>query len=141
MYDDFYKEPRGRRVGYRLGQIDYFSRHGAVVDTLRDWRESHGVPADSRLVKNVFIDLGVEYGDGELVELYEVKTSTERSDVYSAIGQLMVHAPVGCQQVIVLPGRQRLAVDLAHALQARDIAVLRYTLADDHVTIATGLPF
>ena len=141
VYDGFYKEPRGRRVGYHPGKIDYFSRHGDVVDALRDWREGHGVPADSRLFNDVFNDLGVANADGNLVELYEVKTSTERSDVYSAIGQLMVHAPVGCQQVIVVPSRQRLALDLAHALQARGIAVLRYTLTDHHVAIGATLPF
>ena len=95
-FDDFYSEPRGRRTGYRPGRIDYLSSHGEVVDALHDWRKHQAVDRGSRIVKNVFIDMGVANPRGRLTEIYEVKTSTSRSDVYSAIGQLMVHGPLTC---------------------------------------------
>ena len=133
--DDFYNEPRGRRTGHGPGQIDYFSHHGDVVDALRDWREQRGLARRNRVVKNVFIDMGIANARGRLVELYEVKTSAARSDVYCAIGQLIVHGPPSCRRVIVLPHGERLADDLFEALQRSRIALLRFTLDGESATI------
>ena len=69
----------------------YLSRHGEVVDALNSWRNARRLTLHQRIVKNAFIDLGVVDGANSLVEVYEIKTSSERSDVYTAIGQLMVH--------------------------------------------------
>ena len=138
--DDFYDEPRGRRTGHRAAQIDYHSRHGDVVDALRDWREQRGLARHHRVVKNVFIDMGVANARGRLVELYEVKTSAARSDVYCAIGQLIVHGPPSCGRVIVLPHGERLADDLCEALQLNRIASLRFTLDGESATIIDAGP-
>ena len=62
--------------------------------------------------------MGVTDASGDLVELYEVKTSAARTDVYSAIGQLMVHGPASCKKFVVLPEGQPLAPDLACAFRA-----------------------
>lgn len=133
--DDFYSESRGRRKGQRSGDIDYLSRHGEVVDTLHSWRTSSALPKGGRLVKNVLIDLGVEVG-GELVEVFEVKTSTARSYIYAAIGQLMVHGTSDeCRRVIVLPQKEPIAPDLKEALQRLNIELLRFKLDEQAATI------
>ena len=127
-FDDFYKEPRGRRRGYRPGEIDYLSRHGEVVDALHEWRKAQPLAPAERIVKNVFIDMGVEDGPNNLVEVYEVKTSSERADVYTAIGQLMVHGSNECEKYLVLPRGGELPNDLADALARHQVEVLRFRL-------------
>ncbi len=134
-YVDFYPEPRGRRTGRRSTEIDYLSRHGDVVDALKIWRMSKPFPKDGRIVKNVLIDMGVAVGR-ELVEIFEVKTSTARSDIYGAIGQLMVHGTADkCRRVIVLPCKEKIAVDLIDAFQRLNIELVRFELDEHEATI------
>ncbi len=59
-YRDFYSEPRGRRKSRRSGEFDYVSRHGDVLDALEGWRTSPGLEKGTRVVKNVFLDMGLE---------------------------------------------------------------------------------
>ena len=134
-FDDFYREPRGRRTGYRLGGVDYLSRHGEVVDALHAWRKAQPLTRRQRIVKNVFIDLGVEDGSNNLVELYEVKTSSERSDVYAAIGQLVVHGSEDCENFLLLPKGRQLPNDLTDALRRNQIELLRFRLNNRGATI------
>ncbi|MBF8274904.1 MAG: hypothetical protein HW380_4009, partial [Magnetococcales bacterium] len=134
-YDDFYSEARGRRKGRRPAEIDYLSRHGDIVDALNSWRMSEPLPKGGRLVKNVMIDMGVEV-DSDLVEVFEVKTSTARSDVYGAIGQLMVHGTAAdCRRAIILPHREAIADDLKGALQRLSIELLTFKLDEQKATI------
>jgi hypothetical protein len=134
-FDDFYSESRGRRKGRRSGEIDYLSRHGEVVDALHSWRSSSALPEGGHLVKNVLIDMGVEIGR-ELVEVFEVKTSTARPDVYAAIGQLMVHgASDECRRVMVLPQKEPILSDLKKALKRLNIELLRFNLDEEVATI------
>lgn len=133
--EDFYAEGRGRRKGRRSGKIDYLSRHGDVVDALHAWRSSSALPNHGRLVKNVLIDIGVAVGR-ELVEVFEVKTSTSRSDVYAAIGQLMVHGAANdCRRVIVLPHKESIATDLKNALDRLGIELLNFKLDEEKAII------
>ncbi|MGZ3732447.1 MAG: hypothetical protein ACXU9U_01730 [Parachlamydiaceae bacterium] len=133
--DDFFAESRGRRKGQRSGEIDYLSRHGEVVDALYIWRSSSELPKSGRLVKNLLIDMGVAV-DSELVEVFEVKTSSVRSDVYTAIGQLMVHGTSDqCRRIIVLPQKEPLASDLKDALQRLNIELLKFKLDEKGATI------
>ncbi len=133
--DDYYSEARGRRKGRRSAQIDYLSRHGDVVDALNSWRTSNPLPKGGRVVKNVLIDMGVAVGR-DLVEVFEVKTSTARSDVYGAIGQLMVHGTAAdCRRVIVLPHKETIAADLKEALRRLSIELLKFKLDEQKATI------
>ncbi|MGZ0019675.1 hypothetical protein [Nitrosomonas sp. wSCUT-2] len=133
--EDFFSESRGRRKGKRSQEIDYLSRHGEVVDALYSWRSSSLLPKGGRLVKNILIDMGVAVSD-ELVEVFEVKTSTARSDVYAAIGQLMVHGTSNeCRRVIVLPKDELLASDLKEALERLNIELLKFKLDEKAATI------
>ena len=135
LYRDFYSEPRGRRKGKRASEIDYVSRHGDVLDALEAWRNSQSLEKGARLVKNVLLDLGVEMGQ-ELVEVYEIKSTTARSHVYSAIGQLMVHGTAEkCRRVIVLPDKEPMAPGLTDALRRLEIGLVKFKLDKVKATI------
>ncbi len=132
----FYGESHGRRQGRRSSRIDYVSRHGEVVQALRDWRQAAGLRAGQQLFNDVLIDLGVATRSGQPVEVYEVKTSVDRQSVYTAIGQLFVHGDTpACKRVMVLPGKDKLAPDLAQALQRNGIDLMRYDLTETAVLI------
>ena len=123
----FFSEGSGRRTGRRKSTvIDYISRHGLVVDGLKDWREASPIPHKCNFTKNVLIDLALSKGS-EILELYEVKTGSGRQDIYTAIGQLMVHDAKGSsQKFIVIPDDGRLPADLRKTLLRLEIKVLRY---------------
>lgn len=129
QFRSFYQEPRGWRVSEGPGVVAYLSRHGAVVDALRIWRARRGLESPKRrIVKNVYIDMGVMDARDSLTELYEVKTSAARSDVYTGIGQLMVHGAPGCERCLVLPANEDLKPDLADALERLEIGLLQFRL-------------
>jgi len=132
---DYYSEAQGRRKGSRTAEFDYISRHGEVVDALHAWRKSAGLPRGARLVKSVLIDMGVS-ANRQLAEVYEVKTSALRPDVYTAIGQLLVHAVAeDCKRFVVLPRSARLASDLDSALKRNDIEIIRFNLTEHAAVI------
>lgn len=80
------------------------------------------MPKDAR-VKNVLIDMGVAVGR-ELIEVFAVKTSTARPDVYSVIGQLLVSGTADeCRRVIVLPRKEAVGESL-HILLGKEFKVL-----------------
>ena len=64
-----------------------------------------------------------------------MKTSAARTDVYSAIGQLMVHGPASCKKFVVLPEGQPLAPDLACAFERQRITLMRFKLRKRGATI------
>jgi hypothetical protein len=136
LLKDYFREASGRRRGKRRAtDIDYVSRHGEVVDALADWRKGVGLSKGEKLAKNVLIDLGVKKG-ARLTEVYEVKTSASRGDVYTAIGQLAVHsADHGCRRVMVLPADEHLAWHLAEGLERSGIELKRYRLSVDKAEI------
>ena len=137
-FDDFYKEARGRRRGSRPGQIDYLSRHGEVVDALHAWRSDRQLARGHRIVKDIYIDMGVATGRNDLRELYEVKTSSDRQDVYTAIGQLAVHSSETSEKFLVLPKGKSLPQDLADALARQGIELMRFRLNRRGANILRG---
>ena len=133
---DFYAEARGRRKGKRPGEIDYISRHGDVVEALRKWREKKGMKETSRLVKDVYIDMGVANKRNILLEIYEVKTKATTQDVYCAIGQLLVHEnPKECEKVLVLPITEKISPNLKETLTRLNIDLLWFKLNKVSATI------
>lgn len=138
-FADFYSESYGMRVGKRSEEIDYLSRHGEVVDALHDWRKSNSLVKGSRLVKSQLIDLGIEVTK-DLVEVYEVKTDTNRSTLYAAIGQLMVHGTADrCRRVIVVPEDEPIkAEDIIDALRRLKIELLKFRLTETEAIILTS---
>jgi hypothetical protein len=131
----FYAESRGRRRGLRSQKIDYLSRHGDIIDALNAWRQSKALPTGGRIVKNALIDLGIAVG-GKLVEVFEAKTSAARSDIYGAIGQLMVHGAADeCRRVLLLPAQEQLPDDLRNGIGWLGIEVLKFELDENRAQI------
>ena len=105
------------------------------MDALRVWRVAQTIPKRSRIVKDVFIDLGVANGN-ELIEVFEVKPRADRSSVYSAVGQLLVHGRHdACRRTIVLPQEESLASDLADALRRLQIGTVKFKLEKGSIVI------
>jgi len=133
--NNFFSEPSGRRKGKRSGQFDYMSRHGDIVDALYLWRKSKPVNRGARLVKSILIDLGVSQRS-ELAEVYEVKTTADRGNIYTAIGQLMTHGSSNkCRRIMVLPRRESITQDLKEALNRLGIEILHFKLTDEKAII------
>jgi hypothetical protein len=133
---EYFDEFCGRKQGKVAARdIDYVSRHGEVVKALREWRKRKGLLAGQRFVKTTLLDLGVARG-ANLVEVYEVKSSAVRGDVYTGIGQLTVHAKsLNCLRTLVLPADEALAKDLDAALTRNRIYVQLYRLTETGVTL------
>jgi hypothetical protein len=133
--EEFFSESHGRRKGKRSSIIDYLSRHGEVVDALKEWRNSKSLPRGGRIIKNQLLDMGVKVGN-KLIEVYEVKTNTGRSAIYYAIGQLMVHGKSHkCRRVIVLPNNSPIAHDLKETFLRINIELLRFKLTKKFAAI------
>lgn len=131
-YDEFFGRKRGKVLARNF---DYYSRHGEVVKALEGWRKGRGLTRGQKIVKSVLLDLGISKG-ADLIEAYEVKTSTLRGDVYTGIGQLTVHAKSpSCARVLVLPTGERLAPDLAAALKRNGIYLQLYRLTEKEVIL------
>jgi hypothetical protein len=135
-FQDFYSERHGERKGKRTSEIDYFSYHGLIVDELHAVRKKLPFSKGAKPAKNYFVDLAVRSGN-DLVEIYEVKTSSSRQNVYHAIGQLLVHGKANpCKRVIVLPDTEALKHDLESALQRLRIEIWKFKLGrNNKVTI------
>lgn len=136
-YLDYYKESTGRRKGNRASNLDYLSRHGDVVDSLRVYLLNKGINKSERFVKNVLIDLGIEK-KGELISVYEIKTSCSRTNLYTGIGQLLVHSPhVNCQKTLVVPNEEELSSDVLNALSRLGIKLIQFSLTAKEVIFKT----
>ncbi len=79
------REFSGRKTGRRVRKFEYVTRHGDIVEALRQWRGPSNV---EHVGNDVFRDLFVATRNGGMTELYEVKTDTDRQRLYTAIGQL-----------------------------------------------------
>jgi len=134
-FEEYYSEPSGRRKGKRKSNIDYYSRHGDVVDALYQLLTQRGLPKNSLIVKNAQIDLGVEI-NGKLSQVYEVKTNSTRYDAYTALGQLMVHSESNnCKKIMLLPHPSNLPSDISAALKRLEVDLMEYELTESEVTI------
>lgn len=133
--DEFKAEFKGRRTGFHAAhEIDYVSLHATVVDELEAWRSTQGVDDGSVVMNTQLVDLGVKRLE-VLTEVYEVKSSTSRQDVYTGIGQLMVHAvDPECRRILVLPGDEKLKNDLKQALLRHDVDLLRYQVVKKQIS-------
>ena len=135
-YDDYYREFSGKKKGKRAREFEYISRHGDIVDALRQWRGDRA-QAHERIIKNAYIDLGVTIKK-ELTEIYEVKTNADRQALYTAIGQTFVHGISDSDDVrryIVLPDGEEMPQDVMQALKRLQITVLRFEMNDNNVRI------
>ena len=99
-----------------------------MVEALSLWRIRTGIGHGEKLVKNVLVDLGVKKSRA-LIEVYEVKTSCVRGDIYTAIGRLTVHAAEkGCRRIMVLPTGPHLPTDIAETCDAKTLRLCATSL-------------
>lgn len=128
---EYFPEPGGKRAAALITRRMYIARHGEVVDALHKGMEPYIVFAGRglRLAKSPLVDLAV-VGEKERRVVFEVKTGLGRQELYTAIGQLMVHSPQpGCQRVLVVPGGEdmgSITTDIEQTLRTLGIEVLRY---------------
>lgn len=127
-WEEYHRESSGRRKGKWKAEIDYVSYHGDVVDAL--WRERDAAKAPGELVtRSILIDLLVRKDD-RITEVFEVKTSTDRQSLYTAVGQLMTHSVGAGPQIgrtLVIP-EGAVPDDLLGCMQELAIAVRRFRL-------------
>ncbi|HEX3429393.1 MAG TPA: hypothetical protein VHT03_00790 [Rhizomicrobium sp.] len=136
-FKEYYDEFSGTKRRGAMLEVEYISRHGDIVRALRDWRETQGLGGAS-FTKNPYIDLGV-LQNGKLEELYEVKTSSDRQCLYTAIGQVTVHVSnSAAKRYIVLPSDGDIPSDIAKALGRDSIEVLRFSFIGEKVHIHLG---
>ncbi len=141
-YSDYFREFSGKKKGQRAREYEFDCRHGDIVHALSEWRKTHISSRRSSpiecIIKNVYIDLGITDASGKLMELYEVKTNTDRQTLYTAIGQIMVHEPVGVESLrrfVVLPNHSEIPNDVDRAIKRLKIQILRFEMTDDSVRI------
>lgn len=117
----------GRKTGTRGGDFDYDTYHGMVVDVL--YAERSKLFGRDRVGRSQLVDLFVM--DGALrSEVYEVKTSCDRTSLYTALGQLATHAPDDrTARTLVIPDGDEVPDDCADALHRLRIAVRRFRLS------------
>jgi hypothetical protein len=127
----FRRESAGRRRGRHGGVVDYISYHGDIVNALHDMRKARKRP-NEKILNTPLIDLFVKRG-GRIIEVYEVKTGTDRQAIYTAVGQLMVHSKGDKQthKIVVLPADERLPTGINETLSTLGIDVFRFVLDDD----------
>ncbi len=139
-FEQYRKEFSGRKRGRRsAGEIDYISYHGDVVQALYDERSVKLCNGEA-IGNTGLIDLFVSDG-GELIELYEVKTNTERQTLYTAIGQLITHGTGGTpKRFIVLPAGKEIPDDFIAALEEHRIEVRRFKVTGKKLKTVSLLP-
>jgi hypothetical protein len=123
---DFFSEFTGQRKSYKPKRVYTKSNHGKVVEALKKEFLGKGDAYKSRA-----IDLAVEQKKRTL--LFEVKTSSDTQSIYTAIGQLSVHASPTKQfigkpiiQVIVMPEHpmEHIAEVISNELKFRIVTYL-----------------
>jgi len=124
-YGDYYREFSGKKNGGG-NRFTYESRHGDVVHALLDWVPSQGIVG--KIQKSVLVDLAVRHL-GVQVAVFEVKSSTDRQSLYTAIGQLMVHSAKakGVQRYLVIP-TGTVPGEIIGCLATLSIRVIRYEI-------------
>lgn len=128
---NFRPEFSGWKTGYLDGIVEYLSYHGDVIDELH--RQRSKLKTSSEVIYNTnLIDLAVR-DSGVLTEVYEAKTSVDRQVLYTAIGQLIVHAAEQPKprKFLVIPNDRTLPNDIHAAMKEQDIELLRFAVMTD----------
>lgn len=128
---DYLSEFSGRKTGRVDVNLDYVSYHGDVVDALKLWVESD-LDTGFVVTNSRTIDLLVHEGKN-LLSVYEVKTSTARQALYTAIGQLIVHSATASEskRYLVLPQDEAIPDDIAKALKAWGVTIYKFFIDRD----------
>lgn len=128
--DEYTGEGRGRRQRKPVGAADYVSYHGDIVDALKTYTERR-LSKGETVLNTVKVDLCVTK-DGIWSEVFEVKTSSARQSIYTALGQVLTHScSAKCKNPkrwLVIPRGDSLPSDIRRSLLAYKVDVLSFTL-------------
>lgn len=109
---DYFEEFAGESVRCAVTAGVRVVRHGRIVAAL-----AKGLTGKGEARKSIAIDLAVVRNG--YVDLYEVKTSSSTTDIYTGLGQLLLHGEAISNQLdlpvrryLVLPSRPKLALEL-----------------------------
>jgi hypothetical protein len=95
----------GKRKSYfAKGEVESTSNHGLIVECLKDELEQNYGLKD-KIVKNGYVDLGISKKN-KAMSIFEIKTSSNIQNIYTGIGQLMIHShseKTNPKRFIVLP--------------------------------------
>jgi hypothetical protein len=123
----FSPEFEGAKMFTTREQVVAIVRHGKVVKGLREALEGKGLDVANTINR----DLYVHDHEGRTRALFEVKTTSDTTSVYGAIGQLFFHAEDGVMRVAVLPAD--IAESKAKRLEELGVSILKYSWASDGV--------
>ena len=135
----YLREFSGRKTGSIRANLDYVSYHGDVVHALKNDLE-RSERSGAHITNSRLIDLLIRRGDS-LTDVFEVKTSTDRQSLYTALGQLLVHASGDdeARRHLVIPNGEALPPDISTALRVNGIALRRFEItAEDRVTFSSS---
>ncbi len=122
--DYFRPEFSGTKRSYSQSKIVVPNvKHGLVVDALANAAEKAGHQIRNDQPRDLFL---VNRND-RMITLFEVKTSIETTDVYQAVGQLMLNGQAqqcNVRKVLVLPGKPK--GKTKQALNSLKIEILCY---------------
>jgi len=112
-----------RQSYYQADKIKSQCNHGRVIDALHNLLESKGL----KTANDNYRDLFALDDTGSMTVLFEAKTDTSTSSIYSAIGQLMYHAEVQDptpKRVLVIP--EETTQETSNVLNRLGIEVITY---------------
>ena len=120
----FTPEFSGQKRGYSLaGTIDATADHGFVVDELMKAVKAAGHEPFNDQQRDLF----VAGANGRMATLFEIKTDVSTTNIYQAVGQLMLNGysqQPEVEKVLVIP--QKPSEKTEQALHKLDIKVLTY---------------
>ena len=122
--DKFTPEFSGQKRGYSLaGPIEVIADHGFVLDELMKAVKTAGHEPFNDQQRDLF----VTGANGRMATLFEIKTDVSTTNIYQAVGQLMLNGysqQPEVEKVLVIP--QKPSEKTEQALHKLDIKVLTY---------------
>lgn len=131
QYDRYSREFSGSKSGKYEGSFEYETFHGDIVEALYQERVKT-LEKGEEIFNSQMIDLFVRK-EGEMAEIYEIKTATDRKPLYTAIGQLLTHTKGGitpAKKILVVPDSDPLSEDIIITLDALNIITRMFKLED-----------
>jgi hypothetical protein len=122
-----------RKTYFNKGKVESVTNHGEVVHTLKEILENE-MGFNGMCVNNKYIDLGLEKKN-QPIAIFEIKTSVRTQALYTAVGQLMLHAynsKTEPKKFIVMP--DDLDKEIEKDLQVLGITTIRFQITKHKIT-------
>lgn len=134
----YFEEFSGQRRAFTPSKVVAVSHHGKVVHALYESMSKRGNALKSRAV-DLVVDL-----DQDAI-LFEVKTKADSQSIYTAVGQLAVHAPTvksalakTVKKVLVIPERPMSTLEDIFKNDL-DIQIVTYKMSTNGRVVLNGL--